>query len=122
MRVTPTPQLMARILPLLLPLLLACGPSAGSIGAVLSKHNATGQVTIREVPPNMEAASAGLQPGDRILLIDGRDVRPMNAEQVHEALVGPIGSTVALTVERDGRILRLEVKRGRLRGEAARPK
>jgi C-terminal processing protease CtpA/Prc len=113
---------MRRLLPILLPLLLGCGPTTGSIGAVLSKHNATGQVTIREVPPNMEAESAGLQPGDRILLIDGRDVRPMNAERVHEALVGPIGSTVALTVERDGRILRLDVKRGRLRGGTNRPK
>lgn len=88
----------------------------GSIGAILGKNHATGRVTVREVPPDMGSARAGLRPGDQLLLIDGRDVRSMTAEQIHEALVGPIGSKVALTVERDGRILRLEVLRERLKG------
>ena len=96
-------------------LLLSCSPSTGSIGAMLGKHHGTGQVTVREVPADMEAARAGLRPGDRIILIEGRDARHMTAEEVHEALIGPIGSTVALTVERDGQILRLNVRRGRLK-------
>ena len=94
---------------------LACGPSMGSIGAMLGKHHTTGQVTVREVPSDMEAARAGLRAGDQILLIEGRDVRHMTAEEIHEALVGPIGSKVALTVERDGQVLRLAVRRGRLK-------
>ncbi len=96
-------------------LALSCSASTGSIGAILGKNHATGRVTVREVPPDMGSARAGLEPGDQVLLIDGRDVRSMTAEQIHEALVGPIGSKVALTVERDGRILRLEVVRGRLK-------
>lgn len=94
---------------------LCCSSNMGSIGAILGKNHATGRVTIREVPPDMGSARAGLRPGDQILLIDGHDVRSMTAEQIHEALVGPIGTKVALTVERDGRILRLEVLRERLK-------
>lgn len=96
-------------------LLSACSGSMGSIGAMLGKHHTTGQVTVRDVPPDMEAARAGLRPGDQILLIEGRDARHMSAEEIHEALVGPIGSKVALTVEREGQILRLDVRRGPLK-------
>jgi carboxyl-terminal processing protease len=99
----------------LVALLISCGPTTGSIGAMLGKHNTTGQVTVHAVPQHMEASEAGLLPGDHILLIDGKYVRSMTAEEVHDALVGPIGSKVALTVERDGQILRLDVRRGRLR-------
>lgn len=95
--------------------LSGCSASMGSIGAMLGKHHATGVVTVREVPADMEAARAGLRPGDEILLIDGRDARHMTAEEIHEALVGPVGTKVALTVERDGRILRVDVKRGPLK-------
>jgi len=96
-------------------ILIGCGPGMGSIGAMLGKNHDTGRVTVREVPPDMEGARAGLRPGDQILLIDGRDARHMSAEDIHDALIGPIGSKVALTVERDGRIVRVEVRRGPLR-------
>ena len=111
-----------RVIPILfamLVLLCECGPGVGSIGAILGKHNSTGQVTIRDVPDGMGAAEAGLRSGDQILSIDGRDARSMTPEQVHESLAGPVGSTVALTVERDGRILRLHVRRGPLRSGVA---
>ena len=104
-----------RLAAVVLALLFSCGPSMGSIGAVLGKHNATGRVIIREAPPGMAAAAAGLQAGDQLLLIDGRDVRSMTPEEVHEALVGPIGTSAQLTVEREGYILRVAVKRARLR-------
>lgn len=82
---------------------------------MLGQQHGTGELTVREVPAGMEAHRAGLEPGDRILLIDGRDVRTMDPTQVHEALVGPIGSTVDLTVLRGEQVLRLRVKRGKLR-------
>jgi len=103
------------VLAALLLFLVSCGVPSGSIGAILGKHNETGRVTIREAPRGMGASDAGLLAGDQIVLIDGRDARKMTAEQVHEALSGPIGTTVALTVERDGQILRVSIKRGPLR-------
>jgi carboxyl-terminal processing protease len=95
--------------------LMSCGASQGSIGAVLGKRHADGRVVVHDVPGGMEGAKAGLIAGDEILTIDGRDARRMTAQEVHEALVGPIGSTVDLTILRDGEVLRLQVRRGPLR-------
>jgi len=87
----------------------------GSIGARLGKSHTTGRVLVHEVPRDMNAWKDGLRPGDELLSIDGRDVRSMTAREIHEALVGPEGTTVALTVLRDGKVVRLRVKRGRLK-------
>jgi C-terminal processing protease CtpA/Prc len=83
----------------------------GSVGAVLGKHNTTGRLTVKDTPTQMAAARAGILPGDEILMIDGRDVRPMTVEQVHDALSGPVGTDVDLTVLRSNEVLRLRVKR-----------
>jgi carboxyl-terminal processing protease len=106
---------MARAFPVLLVLLAGCGAPAGSIGAMLSKSHTDGRVLVREVPSDMEAARSGLRPGDEVLFIDGRDVRRLSAAEVHEALVGPIGSDVSLTVARGSQVVRLRVRRGALR-------
>lgn len=95
--------------------LAACGPGTGSIGAILGKQKTDGRVVVRSVPADMESAKAGLEPGDEILSIDGRDARTMSAQEIHEALVGPVGSTVDLTVTRKGTVVRVRVKRGQLK-------
>lgn len=95
--------------------LLACGTSMGSIGAMLSKAHADGRVVVRDVPQGMESSKAGLQVGDEILTIDGRDAKKMTAEEIHEALVGPLHTTVDLTVLRGDEVIRLTVRRGPLK-------
>jgi len=95
--------------------LCACGPGSGSIGAILAKQKTDGRVVVRSVPSDMESAKAGLEAGDEILSIDGRDARTMSAQEIHEALVGPVGSTVDLTVARKGTVERVKVKRGQLK-------
>ena len=92
-----------------------CAMGQGSIGAKLVKNNDTGRVQVREVPADMYAWHAGLRPDDELLRIDGRDVRTMTPEQIHEALVGPIGSSVHLTVMRDGAVIEVTVRRGPLK-------
>ena len=95
---------------LLAAVLGACGADRGTIGALIAQ-TPDQQLVLRDVPPNLAAAKAGLQPGDEILLIDGRDVRELNERGVHQALAGNVGDPVKLTLLRDGRVLRVTLRR-----------
>ncbi|HOU91334.1 MAG TPA: PDZ domain-containing protein [Polyangiaceae bacterium] len=88
----------------------ACGPPPGTIGAVLARAP-DGSLRIDEAPAGLAAAEAGLEPGDQILLIDGVDVRALDAEAVHAALSGDVGEPVKLTVIRDDEVLRVTLAR-----------
>ncbi|MBI5536600.1 MAG: PDZ domain-containing protein [Deltaproteobacteria bacterium] len=100
---------------ILLVLAAGCGPGMGSIGAIMTRNHSDGRLKVRQVPADMEASKAGMQPGDEILYIDGRDVRSLTAEEVHQAFIGAVGTTVDVTVVRDGKVFRLLVKRGPLK-------
>ena len=91
--------------------LIGCVPRKGTIGAVIAQDDESGRLFLREVPPDLAAAHADLKPGDEILLIDGLDVRMMDAKQAHAALVGEVDSPVKLTLIRDGKVLRATLKR-----------
>src|SRR5688500_10800813 len=94
----------------LLFLTLACGPSRGTIGAALLQDSDK-RLLVREVPPRLAAERAGVQVGDEVLLIDGRDVRQMSAKDVHAALSGDVGEPVKLTLVREGRVIRVRLDR-----------
>lgn len=87
-----------------------CAARTGTIGAVLGQ-DPEGRLFVREAPEDLAAARGGVRPGDEILLIDGRDARAMTPRAVHAALAGEIGETVRLTLVRDGRIVRVSLKR-----------
>jgi C-terminal processing protease CtpA/Prc len=88
----------------------ACGADRGTIGALLAQ-TPDKQLVLREVPENLAAARAGLRPGDELLLIDGRDVRELTERGVHQALAGNVGDPVKLTLLRDGRVVRVTLRR-----------
>lgn len=88
----------------------------GSIGAVLAKDNQDGRVFVREAPEDMGAARAGLHAGDEVVAVDGVPVREMSPSALHRALAGDVGSSVTLTVARDGTSRDVKVERGPLRG------
>ena len=88
----------------------ACGPGKGTIGAVLGQRD-DGTLHVRDVPDDLAADKAGLQPGDQVLLIDGMDVRGLSDVQVHQLLSGDVDQPVRLTVIRGDRVLRVTVKR-----------
>jgi len=90
--------------------LFGCAPDRGTIGAVLAQTNDQ-RLVLHEVPPNLAAGRAGLQGGDELLLIDGRDVRELDERGVHRALSGQLGDPVKLTLLRDGRVIRVTVRR-----------
>ncbi|MEI9949328.1 MAG: PDZ domain-containing protein [Pseudomonadota bacterium] len=91
--------------------LASCFSGKGTIGAVIAQDDDSGRLFLRDVPPNLAAARANLKPGDEILLIDGLDVRRMDAEQVNNALCGEVDSPVKLTLIRQEQILRVTLKR-----------
>jgi len=88
----------------------ACRPPPGTIGAILARAP-DGSLRIDEAPAGLAAAEAGLEPGDQILLIDGVDVRALDAAGVHAALSGDVGEPVKLTVIRDDEVLRVTLAR-----------
>jgi C-terminal processing protease CtpA/Prc len=88
----------------------ACAEQRGTIGAVLSQQP-DGKLFVRDVPEELGADKAGLEPGDQILLIEGMDVRGLSDVRVHELLSGEVGAPVRLTVLRGEEVLRITVKR-----------
>ena len=70
------------------------------IGALV---NTEGEfLTITEPLPNSPALAAGLLPGDQIIAVDGVDVSGELPEAVRQKVLGPKGSTVVLTIRREG--------------------
>ena len=100
----------ARELLLALTLCCACAPQRGTIGAVLAQ-TPDGRIVIREVPPGLAAARAGLKEGDEILLIDGRDVRALDEKELRAVLGGEVDSPVKLTLVRGEEVLRVTLRR-----------
>ena len=88
------------------------GTTIGSVGAVLSRDAQTGVVIVREVPEELAGAEAGMEPGDRIKMIDGIHVDDLDRRRVTALLRGPVGSSVRLTVLRAGEVIHLDVVRG----------
>lgn len=59
-------------------------------------------LTIVRPIPGFPAEQAGLLPGDRIIAVDGEDVIGVDPALVRLKVLGPAGSTVVLTIVRDG--------------------
>jgi carboxyl-terminal processing protease len=59
-------------------------------------------LTVTSPIPGSPAEKAGLLPGDQIIAIDGEDMTGIDAEVVRLKVLGPAGSTVILTVLRNG--------------------
>ncbi len=60
------------------------------------------RVTVTAVFRNTPAEGAGLMVGDRLLTVEGEDARGWTVDQARDAIRGPAGTVVHLTVERRG--------------------
>ena len=87
-----------------------CAADRGTIGAVLAQTPEQ-RLVVHEVPPALAAGKAGILPGDEILLIDGRDVRELDERGVHRSLGGEVDAPVKLTLLREGRVIRVTLRR-----------
>lgn len=73
-----------------------------------------GRVVVASVQKGTPAQAAGVLAGDRVLAVDGVTMADSTVLGVTTALRGPAGTTVTLTVERDGDPLVLRITRGEL--------
>lgn len=71
---------------------------AGSLAVTLGEER--GAVVVVMVPPGSEAEEAGIEPGDRLLSVNGREVRSM--EEARRRLTGPLSEDVVVLLSRDG--------------------
>ncbi|NWF65439.1 MAG: S41 family peptidase, partial [Chloroflexi bacterium] len=62
----------------------------------------TDYLTITSPIPGSPAEEAGLLPGDKIIAIDGEDMTGIDAELARRKVLGPAGTTVVLTILREG--------------------
>ncbi|HET9956551.1 MAG TPA: PDZ domain-containing protein [Polyangiaceae bacterium] len=99
---------------------LACTSERGTIGAMLVQQP-NQRLVVKEVPSGLGAAQAGVQEGDEVLLIDGRDPRSMSPREVHQALSGEVGAPVKLTLIRKDQVIRVRVARTPAPALRARP-
>lgn len=56
------------------------------------------------------AEAAGLQPGDIVVAVDGEDMTGVDGNAVISRIVGPAGSLVVLTIQRDGSAANFDVE------------
>ncbi len=71
-------------------------------GLVLVPETEGNSLRVHEVIPETAAAESGVRPGDRVVAIDGRPVRARGCDWTK-------GRTMALTLDRDGERLDVEV-------------
>jgi C-terminal processing protease CtpA/Prc len=93
------------------------------MGAMLGQR-ADGRLFIRHAPDQLATAKSGLLPGDEILLVDGIDVRTLDAKRLHSILSGDVGTPLKLTVIRGETVIRVTDRRtpaGRGRDRAETP-
>ena len=86
---------------------------------MFGRDNDTRALYVREVPPGLAAAGAGLLPGDQVVMIEGVYVRDLDAKTIRERLRGEVGSSVALTILRGEEVIHLRVARRALRDHQA---
>lgn len=84
------------------------------IGAEVDSRN--GELTIVAPLPDSPAEKAGLQPGDVIVTVDGREVTGMPLLDAIMLVRGPAGTTVHLEIRRTGhdKLLQFDIVRARI--------
>ena len=84
----------------------------GGIGAVSRFNNK--KLTIREILKNSPAEKAGIKPGDEILKVDGILVKEFDKEGISSLLNGLPNTTVNLQIERQNKVMNIEVIRKKI--------
>jgi len=81
----------------------------GGIGSLI--RSIDGDVYISEPYENSPAQKSGLRAGDKILMIDGTDIRDKDQEEISSLLKGQSGTGLKVTYERFGIVNEVELTR-----------
>ena len=65
-------------------------------------------LTIISPMPNSPAENAGLKPGDEVIAVDGEDMTGVDGNLVIRRILGPAGTSLTLTIRREGEAEPLE--------------
>lgn len=84
----------------------------GSIGVLLGLND-KGEGVISVCLPGLPAEKAGLRPGDVIVAVNGINVEDMDYgfEEAAFRIRGKAGTTVKLTINRDGKVFDVQIER-----------
>jgi len=77
-------------------------PGPADVGVFVSKR--MGYATVVAVMPGSPAEKAGVKPGDLIDEVEGAPTRQFSVVQLERAMAGQPGSTVKLTLVREGKV------------------
>jgi C-terminal processing protease CtpA/Prc len=83
----------------------------GSVDAVFKYRSSENSTLVHEIRPQSFSEEAGLQAGDQLLAIDGKDITGATYQEVRSALRGPVGTMTTLTVQRGETIMDIAVER-----------
>lgn len=83
--------------------------STGGLGIQLAQVE--DGVLIKDIAPTFDNENAALLKGDYIIMVDGENVAKQKKEEILDAISGPVGSTVTITVLRQGKLVTLEIER-----------
>lgn len=72
------------------------------IGAVVTQNMTTGEIKIVRPYPDSPAYKAGMISGDIVRMVDGNDVTGLTLDEVVAKIKGVRGTTVVVSVEREG--------------------
>jgi carboxyl-terminal processing protease len=78
-------------------------PLVGEYEGIGAWVDVTGEfLTIVNPMPGSPAENAGIEPGDVIIAVDGKDMKGIDPNLVLRSVLGPAGSQVTLTIRREG--------------------
>jgi carboxyl-terminal processing protease len=89
-------------------------PQVSGIGVEVAVTPVAGGIEVEEVIQGSPAARAGLQHGDIITAVDGRSLAGKTVAAGTKLITGTPGTSVTLTIRKDGRRRRVRITRARI--------
>jgi carboxyl-terminal processing protease len=83
--------------------------SFGGVGMEIGAKN--GILTVIAPLKGTPAEAAGIKAGDQIIMIDGETTEGLSTEQAVTRIRGPVGTSVSLTIIREGKSMEVDVTR-----------